>query len=97
MQIDTRYKGPLTIVDLVLQSAAERELSDEDFVRIATNQHKLKWTREAGTVEVTPAVLRVKRVTDGATVQRKRDRVTVIVNPDAEQLTEVSHSGLVRR
>jgi hypothetical protein len=77
MQIDTVHSDDSSQVNIKMDNDAERALTDEEWARVANNQHKLKWINGHGYAAL-PAVLRGPVPSGDVKVKRDGDRIIVV-------------------
>ena len=78
MHIDTRYEATRSVVKIVMQNDQERGLSDDDWKRVAFNQHRLLWRDKDSGAAVLPRRLSGTRPGDTTTLLREGDHISVI-------------------
>ena len=77
MLIDTLHQKNGTVVKIKMQSYGERQLTDKEWIRVACNQHKLRWGNCSSGIAELPATPIYGRFTAGATVLRDGDRISI--------------------
>lgn len=78
MRIDTIHEATRSVVKIQMLSEEERRLTDEDWKRVAFNQHRLLWRSGDGTA-VLPRRLVGTLPDDAASVERYGDHISVIL------------------
>jgi hypothetical protein len=78
MQIDTFHRQESSEVKIEMESDEERSLTDQEWIRVANNQHKLRWLNGSGHAALPAVIPGSKRPLGGVQVKRDGDQITVV-------------------
>ena len=82
MRIDTVHQSSQSVVVITTCSAQERALSDDEWKRVAFNQHRLLWQDGASGTAVLPRRIVGTMPPEGTRVERSNDQVRVFMPLD---------------
>ena len=82
MHIDTRHGVSQTVVEILCCCDRERSLTDQEWMKVAFNQHRLTWRDDTSGTAVLPRRIVGIMPPEDTRVEREGDKVRVILQLD---------------